>query len=375
PEQAVSLAEEIGYPLVVRPSYVLGGRAMEIVYGEDDLRRYMREAVSVSNDSPVLLDRFLDDAIEVDVDAICDGENVLIGGIMEHIEQAGVHSGDSACSLPPYTLSADIQDRMREQIRQMALELKVIGLMNTQFAIKDDEIYLLEVNPRASRTVPFVSKATGVPLAKVAARCMAGSSLQEQAVTEEIIPENYFVKEAIFPFVKFPGVDTVLGPEMKSTGEVMGVGKTFGEAYAKAVEGGGSSLPTAGNALLSVRDADKDRTVAVARELAELGFTLYATSGTEVPISEAGIECQRVNKVMEGRPHLVDMIKNGDVSFIVNTTEGKQALKDSASIRRAALQHKVAYTTTISGAEATCMALRQMEDFSVNALKDLHERG
>jgi carbamoyl-phosphate synthase large subunit len=374
-EQAVLLAEEIGYPLVVRPSYVLGGRAMEIVYAEDDLRRYMREAVSVSNDSPVLLDRFLDDAIEVDVDAICDGENVLIGGIMEHIEQAGVHSGDSACSLPPYTLSADIQDRMREQIRQMALELKVVGLMNTQFAIKDDQIYLLEVNPRASRTVPFVSKATGVPLAKVAARCMAGSSLLEQGVTEEIIPENYFVKEAIFPFVKFPGVDTVLGPEMKSTGEVMGVGKTFGEAYAKAVEGGGSSLPTAGNALLSVRDADKDRTVAVARELAELGFTLYATGGTEVPISEAGIECQRVNKVMEGRPHLVDMIKNGDVSFIVNTTEGKQALMDSASIRRAALQHKVAYTTTISGAEATCMALRQMEDFSVNALKDLHKRG
>ena len=374
-EQAVSLAEEIGYPLVVRPSYVLGGRAMEIVYGEDDLRRYMREAVSVSNDSPVLLDRFLDDAIEVDVDAICDGENVLIGGIMEHIEQAGVHSGDSACSLPPYTLSAEIQDRMREQIRKMALELKVVGLMNTQFAIKDDQIYLLEVNPRASRTVPFVSKATGVPLAKVAARCMAGTSLQEQGVTEETIPENYFVKEAIFPFVKFPGVDTVLGPEMKSTGEVMGVGKTFGEAYAKAVEGGGSSLPTAGNALLSVRDADKDRTVEVARELADLGFTLYATGGTEVAISEAGIECQRVNKVMEGRPHLVDMIKNGDVSFIVNTTEGKQALLDSASIRRAALQHKVAYTTTISGAEATCMALRQMDDFSVNALKDLHKRG
>jgi carbamoyl-phosphate synthase large subunit len=375
PEQAVSLAEEIGYPLVVRPSYVLGGRAMEIVYGEDDLRRYMREAVSVSNDSPVLLDRFLDDAIEVDVDAICDGKDVLIGGIMEHIEQAGVHSGDSACSLPPYTLSAEIQDRMRLQIRKMALELGVVGLMNTQFAIKDDQIYLLEVNPRASRTVPFVSKATGVPLAKVAARCMAGISLAEQGVTEETIPENYFVKEAIFPFVKFPGVDTVLGPEMKSTGEVMGVGKTFGEAYAKAVEGGGSSLPTAGNALLSVRDADKKRCVEVASELADLGFTLYATGGTEDAISEAGITCQRVNKVMEGRPHLVDMIKNGDVSFIVNTTEGKQALLDSASIRRAALQHKVAYTTTISGAEATCMALRQMDDFSVNALKDLHKRG
>lgn len=372
PEQAVKLAEEIGYPLVVRPSYVLGGRAMEIVYNEEDLRIYMRDAVSVSNDSPVLLDRFLDDAIEVDVDAICDGKDVLIGGIMEHIEQAGVHSGDSACSLPPYTLSRDVQDRMREQIRKMALELGVVGLMNTQFAIKDDEIYLLEVNPRASRTVPFVSKATGVPLAKVAARCMSGKTLSEQGVTSEVIPENYFVKEAIFPFVKFPGVDTVLGPEMKSTGEVMGVGKTFGEAYAKAVEGGGSSLPTAGTALLSVRDADKDRAVKVAKDLQKLGFTLYATGGTAKSIQDAGIECKRVNKVMEGRPHLVDMIKNGEVSLIVNTTEGKQALKDSASIRRAALQHKVAYTTTISGAEATCLALKQMDDFSVTSLGELH---
>ena len=375
PEQAVALAEEIGYPLVVRPSYVLGGRAMEIVYNQDDLKRYMREAVSVSNDSPVLLDRFLDDAIEVDVDAICDGEDVLIGGIMEHIEEAGVHSGDSACSLPPYTLPQAIQDRMREQIRKMALELKVVGLMNTQFAIKDEDIYLLEVNPRASRTVPFVSKATGVQLAKVAARCMAGTSLKEQGMTEEVIPEYYFVKEAIFPFVKFPGVDTVLGPEMKSTGEVMGVGKTFGEAFAKAVEGSGSSLPTRGKALLSVKDFDKPRAVMVARELAELGFQLYATGGTASAIQNVGIDCQRINKVNEGRPHLVDMIKNGETSFIVNTTEGKQALLDSASIRRAALQHKVAYTTTISGAEATCMALRQMDDFSVNALKDLHKRG
>ena len=373
PEQAVQLAEEIGYPLVVRPSYVLGGRAMEIVYNEEDLRIYMRDAVSVSNDSPVLLDRFLDDAIEVDVDAICDGKDVLIGGIMEHIEQAGVHSGDSACSLPPYTLSQDIQDRMREQIRKMALELGVVGLMNTQFAIKDDEIYLLEVNPRASRTVPFVSKATGVPLAKVAARCMAGKSLSVQGVTNEVIPDNYFVKEAIFPFVKFPGVDTVLGPEMKSTGEVMGVGKTFGEAYAKAVEGGGSSLPTSGKALISVRDADKQRAVTVARDLQEHGFELYATGGTAKAIMAAGIECQRINKVLEGRPHLVDMIKNGEVSLIVNTTEGKQALKDSASIRRAALQHKVAYTTTISGAEATCLALKQMDDFSVTSLGELHK--
>jgi len=372
PEQAVSLAEEIGYPLVVRPSYVLGGRAMEIVYNQDDLKRYMREAVSVSNDSPVLLDRFLDDAIEVDVDAICDGEDVLIGGIMEHIEEAGVHSGDSACSLPPYTLPQAIQDRMRQQIRDMALELGVVGLMNTQFAIKDEEIYLLEVNPRASRTVPFVSKATGVQLAKVAARCMAGTSLKEQGITEEVIPEYFFVKEAIFPFVKFPGVDTVLGPEMKSTGEVMGVGKTFGEAFAKAVEGSGSSLPTRGKALLSVKDFDKPRAVMVARDLADLGFQLYATSGTASAIQNVGIDCNRINKVDEGRPHLVDMIKNDEVTLIVNTTEGKQALQDSASIRRSALQHKVAYTTTISGAEAICMALRQMDDFSVNALTELH---
>jgi carbamoyl-phosphate synthase large subunit len=372
-EQAVKLAEEIGYPLVVRPSYVLGGRAMEIVYNEDDLRRYMREAVSVSNDSPVLLDRFLDDAIEVDVDAICDGKDVLIGGIMEHIEEAGVHSGDSACSLPPYTLPQAIQDRMREQIRQMALELKVIGLMNTQFAIKDEEIYLLEVNPRASRTVPFVSKATGLQLAKIAARCMAGKSLAEQGITEEVIPDSYFVKEAIFPFVKFPGVDTILGPEMKSTGEVMGIGETFGEAFAKAVEGSGSCIPTSGVALLSVKDSDKPRAIMVARDLSELGFELYATGGTATAIQTVGIDCQRINKVNEGRPHLVDMIKNDQVSLIINTTEGKQALKDSASIRRTALQHKVAYSTTIAGAEAVCMALKQMEDFSVRSLGELHK--
>jgi carbamoyl-phosphate synthase large subunit len=374
PEQAVVLAEEIGYPLVVRPSYVLGGRAMEIVYGEEDLRRYMREAVSVSNDSPVLLDRFLDDAIEVDVDAICDGEDVLIGGIMEHIEQAGVHSGDSACSLPPYTLSPSVQDRMREKIRRMALELKVVGLMNTQFAIKDDHIYLLEVNPRASRTVPFVSKATGVQLAKVAARCMAGVSLKQQGFAREVVPDNYFVKEAVFPFVKFPGVDTVLGPEMKSTGEVMGVGRTFGEAYNKAVLGAGSRLPKSGKALLSVRDADKNRAVQVAEDLAGFGFKLFATGGTAQAIQDAGIECHRVNKVKEGRPHIVDMIKNREVNFIVNTTEGAQAITDSAEIRRAALQHKVTYTTTISGAEATCLALKQLDEVSVNRLQDLHAR-
>ncbi|MEW8692540.1 MAG: carbamoyl-phosphate synthase large subunit [Candidatus Thiodiazotropha endolucinida] len=372
-ESAVKLADEIGYPLVVRPSYVLGGRAMEIVYNENELRRYMREAVSVSNDSPVLLDRFLDDAIEVDVDAISDGKEVLIGGIMEHIEQAGVHSGDSACSLPPYTLSAAVQDRMREQMRKMALELKVIGLMNAQFAIKDDMIYLLEVNPRASRTVPFVSKATGVQLAKVAARCMAGTSLKDQGITKEVIPENYFVKEAVFPFVKFPGVDTVLGPEMKSTGEVMGVGRTFGEAYNKSIMGAGSVLPQGGRALLSVRNADKARAVQVAQDLIDLGFTLMATGGTCKAIQEAGLECARINKVMEGRPHIVDSIKNQEVSFIVNTTEGAQAIADSAEIRRTALQYKVSYTTTISGAEATCLALKQLDDLNVNRLQDLHQ--
>ncbi|WP_316365710.1 carbamoyl-phosphate synthase large subunit [Candidatus Thiodiazotropha sp. CDECU1] len=372
-ESAVQLADEIGYPLVVRPSYVLGGRAMEIVYNESELRRYMREAVSVSNDSPVLLDRFLDDAIEVDIDAICDGKDVLIGGIMEHIEQAGVHSGDSACSLPPYTLSAAVQDRMREQMRKMALELKVVGLMNAQFAIKDDMIYLLEVNPRASRTVPFVSKATGVQLAKVAARCMAGTSLKEQGITKEVIPENYFVKEAVFPFVKFPGVDTVLGPEMKSTGEVMGVGRTFGEAYNKSIMGAGSGLPQGGRALLSVRPADKVRAVQVAQDLIDLGFNLMATGGTCRVIQDAGLECARINKVMEGRPHIVDSIKNHEVSFIVNTTEGAQAIADSAEIRRTALQHKVSYTTTISGAEATCLALKQLDELNVNRLQDLHQ--
>ncbi|MET0048193.1 MAG: carbamoyl-phosphate synthase large subunit [Sedimenticola sp.] len=373
PEQAVTLADEIGYPLVVRPSYVLGGRAMEIVYGEEDLRRYMREAVSVSNDSPVLLDRFLDDAIEVDVDAIRDGKDVVIGGIMEHIEQAGVHSGDSACSLPPYTLSASVQDRMREQIRDMALELKVVGLMNTQFAIKDDEIYLLEVNPRASRTVPFVSKATGVQLAKVAARCMAGTSLAEQNFTKEVIPENYFVKESVFPFVKFPGVDTLLGPEMKSTGEVMGVGTTFGEAFDKALEGGGSFLPRGGKALISVRDADKKRSVGVAKDLEKLGFKLYATGATCREIVDGGVACERANKVAEGRPHIVDMIKNDEFDLIVNTTEGKKAIADSAEIRRAALQHKVVYSTTMSGAEAICLALKQEDSVTVNRLQDLHK--
>ncbi|MGB5465606.1 MAG: carbamoyl-phosphate synthase large subunit [Sedimenticolaceae bacterium] len=371
-EQAVQLAAEIGYPLVVRPSYVLGGRAMEIVHDEDDLRRYMREAVKVSNESPVLLDRFLDDAIEVDIDAICDGEEVLIGGIMEHIEQAGVHSGDSACSLPPYTLSAAVQDRMREQMRRLAHALKVVGLMNTQFAIKGDDIFLLEVNPRASRTVPFVSKATGQPLAKIAARCMVGRSLRDQGITGEIVPRHYYVKEAVFPFVKFPGVDSLLGPEMKSTGEVMGVGRTFGEAFAKSMEGGSVRLPRGGRALLSVREADRQRAVAVARQLAALGFEIFCTRGTCRSIAEAGIDCSIVNKVKEGRPHIVDMIKNDDFTLIINTTEGKQAIVDSASIRSSALQHKVSYTTTIAGAEATVLALQQPDELTVNSLRELH---
>lgn len=380
-EEAVQGASEIGFPLVVRPSYVLGGRAMEIVYNETDLKFYMRNAVSVSNDAPVLLDRFLDDAVEVDVDAICDGEDVLIGSIMEHIEQAGVHSGDSACSLPPYSLSADVQDQLREQTRQLALKLGVVGLMNIQFAIQfshesegeNANIYLLEVNPRASRTVPFVSKATGVPLAKIAARCMAGISLKEQGVTEEVVPENYAVKESVFPFVKFPGVDPLLGPEMKSTGEVMGVGETFGMAFAKAQLGAGMELPTKGRVFLSVRERDREHAVALGRELVKKGFEVVATSGTGSALESAGITFKPVNKVYEGRPHIVDMIKNGDIALIINTTEGKKAIEDSFTIRASALQHKVSYTTTIAGANATVLALDYLAVNTVTRLQDLHE--
>jgi carbamoyl-phosphate synthase large subunit len=370
--ESLEQAAAIGYPLVVRPSYVLGGRAMELVYDDIELARYIRNAVSVSNDSPVLLDRFLDNAIEVDVDAVCDGERVLIGGIMEHIEQAGVHSGDSACSLPPYTLSAGVQEQLCEQMTRLGLALGVRGLMNAQFAIQDDEIFILEVNPRASRTVPFVSKSIGVPLAKVGARCMAGRTLAEQGLENHVQPPRYFVKEAVFPFVKFPGVDTVLGPEMKSTGEVMGIGESFAEAYGKAVEGAGQSLPRRGKAMLSVRTADRARLVAVARALQELGFTLYGTHGTARAVRAAGMECIGVNKVKEGRPHIVDMIKNDEIAFIVNTTEGAQAIADSAEIRRAALRHKVTYTTTIAGAEATCMALRQVDVLRVTRLQELY---
>jgi len=372
-DEAVQLATEIGYPLVVRPSYVLGGRAMEVVYGEDDLRRYMREAVQVSNESPVLLDHFLDNAVELDVDAICDGKEVLIGGVMEHIEQAGVHSGDSACSLPPYTLKPEMQKQLREQVRKMAHELNVVGLMNTQFAIQDDVIYVIEVNPRASRTVPFVSKACGMPLAKVAARCMAGMSLSEQGISAEVVPPYYSVKEAVFPFIKFPGVDPLLGPEMKSTGEVMGVGATFAEAFAKAQLAAGVVLPRSGKAFVSVRDADKPRVAVMARRLVDKGFELYATSGTAAILEAAGVACQRINKVTEGRPHIVDMIKNNEVNLIINTAEGKQAIKDSYSIRREALLRKVSYTTTMAGADATSLALQYLDAEEVRSLQQLHK--
>ncbi|MDA3870632.1 MAG: ATP-grasp domain-containing protein, partial [Gammaproteobacteria bacterium] len=371
-DEAIAQAAEVGYPLVVRPSYVLGGRAMEIVYDEADLKNYIKTAVSVSNDAPILLDRFLDDAVEVDVDAICDGEQVLIGSIMEHIEEAGVHSGDSACSLPPYTLSKEIQDRLREQTCRLALKMDVVGLMNIQFAIQGDNIYLLEVNPRASRTVPFVSKATGVPLAKIAARCMVGVTLAEQGITEEVVPETYAVKESVFPFVKFPGVDPLLGPEMKSTGEVMGLGHSFGMAFAKAQLGAGIVLPSGGNVFISVRDRDRAAATELGRELAERGYGLVATKGSGRALHAAGIECKLVNKVYEGRPHIVDMIKNGEISFIINTSEGKKAIADSYTIRASALQGKISYTTTIAGAQATCRALKYLEQNTVTRLQDMH---
>jgi carbamoyl-phosphate synthase large subunit len=370
--QAVKLAREVGFPLVVRPSYVLGGRAMEVVFTEDDLRAYMTDAVKVSNDSPVLLDRFLDVAIEVDVDAVCDGENVLIGGIMEHIEQAGVHSGDSGCSLPPNSLSAEIQTEIREQTRKLAKALSVIGLMNIQFAIQNGIIYVLEVNPRASRTAPFVSKATGRALAKIGARVMTGRKLAAQGVLKEIVPPYYSVKEAVFPFIKFPEADPILGPEMKSTGEVMGTGRTFGEAYAKAQAASGVILPRSGVALISVRARDKDGAVELARKLLERGFSLIATEGTHKRIAEAGLPCKRANKVRDGRPHIVDMIKNGEIDLIVNTTEGKRAIRESNSIRREAVHKRVTYYTTLAAGLATCDALDHVEEVAVNRLQDLH---
>ncbi|HUX31749.1 MAG TPA: carbamoyl-phosphate synthase large subunit [Thiobacillus sp.] len=375
PESAIRMAEEIGYPLVVRPSYVLGGRAMEIVREEADLRRYMTEAVKVSNKSPVLLDRFLNDAIEVDVDALSDGEQVVIGGIMQHIEQAGVHSGDSACSLPSYSLSQEVLDEMRRQTVAMAKALKVVGLMNVQFAIQGDTVYVLEVNPRASRTVPFVSKAIGAPLAKIAARAMAGISLKSQAFEKEIIPPYFSVKEAVFPFRKFPGVDTILGPEMKSTGEVMGVGDSFGEAFVKSQLAASSELPKpGGRAFVSVRSGDRDAIVEVAQALRDLGFSLVATRGTAQAIESAGIPVAIVNKVKEGRPHIVDMIKNGDIDFIVNVVEDKKAVKDSYAIRAEALARRVVYFTTLAGAHAACMGMRHGNGIEVYSLQALHQR-
>ena len=371
-EEAIEAAKRITYPLVVRPSYVLGGRAMEIVYNEEELDRYMHDAVKVSNDSPVLLDYFLSAAIEIDVDLVCDGERVVVGAIMQHIEQAGIHSGDSACSLPPYNLPMEVQDKIREQVTALALELGVIGLMNTQLAYQDGEIYIIEVNPRASRTVPFVSKCIGRSLAKVAARCMVGQSLQEQGFLSEIIPKTFAVKEAIFPFNKFPGVDPILGPEMKSTGEVMGVGKTFAEAYAKAQMGAGEFFEKKGNAFLSVRDADKPHIAEVARKLLALGYSIVATHGTATVIEEAGLEVAGVNKVAEGRPHIVDMLKNDEIKVIVNTTEGKQAISDSSMIRRTALRHGVFCTTTVAGALAVCEALSFSGNMSVYTIQDLH---
>jgi carbamoyl-phosphate synthase large subunit len=372
---ALRLAAEIGYPLVVRPSYVLGGRAMEIVHEEKDLERYMREAVKVSNDSPVLLDRFLNDATEVDVDALCDGQQVIIGGIMEHIEQAGVHSGDSACSLPPFSLCEEVQDELRRQTELMAKGLSVVGLMNVQFAIQgrgaDSVVYVLEVNPRASRTVPFVSKATSLPLAKIAARCMAGRSLADQGVTKEVIPPYYSVKEAVFPFAKFPGVDTLLGPEMKSTGEVMGVGRTFGEAFVKSQIAASTKLPAAGRVLITVKSADKVKSIEVARLLHELGFTILATRGTATAIHEAGIPVTPVNKVNEGRPHIIDMIKNNEIVLIVNTVDEKRAaIVDSRSIRTSALAQKITLFTTIEGARAACVGMRHsgLETYSLQQL-------
>lgn len=375
PESAIRMAEEIGYPLVVRPSYVLGGRAMEIVREEADLRRYMTEAVKVSNKSPVLLDRFLNDAIEVDIDALSDGEQVVIGGIMQHIEQAGVHSGDSACSLPSYSLSRDVLDEMRRQTVAMAKALKVVGLMNVQFAIQGDTVYVLEVNPRASRTVPFVSKAIGAPLAKIAARAMAGISLKSQAFEKEIIPPYFSVKEAVFPFRKFPGVDTILGPEMKSTGEVMGVGDNFGEAFVKSQLASSSELPKpGGRAFVSVRSGDRDAIVELAQALRDLGFSLVATRGTAQAIESAGIPVAMVNKVKEGRPHIVDMIKNGDIDFIVNVVEDKKAVKDSYAIRAEALARRVVYFTTLAGAHAACMGMRHGDGLEVYSLQALHQR-
>ncbi len=380
-EEALALAQEIGYPLVVRPSYVLGGRAMEIVHEQRDLERYMREAVKVSNDSPVLLDRFLNDAIEVDVDCLSDGKRTFIGGVMEHIEQAGVHSGDSACSLPPYSLAKETIDKLKHQTAQMAKGLNVVGLMNVQFAIQrqeingttEDVVYVLEVNPRASRTVPYVSKATGLQLAKIAARCMVGQSLDSQGIGSEVEPPYFSVKEAVFPFVKFPGVDTILGPEMKSTGEVMGVGRTFGEAFVKSQLSASVRLPKSGKVFLSVKNSDKPRAVEIARDLVKIGFTVVATKGTAAAIADAGVTVEIVNKVAEGRPHIVDMIKNNEIALVINTVEEKRnAINDSRTIRTSALAARVTTYTTIAGAEAAVEGMAHLSELHVYDLQGMH---
>ena len=372
--EAKKSAEEIGYPLVVRPSYVLGGRAMEIVTNTSDLEKYMKEAVDVSDDSPILLDKFLNDAIEVDIDLLCDGKDVYVAGIMEHIEEAGIHSGDSGCSLPPYTLKDKIVDELKDQASKLAMALKVIGLMNAQFAIKDDQIFLLEANPRASRTAPFVSKAIGLQLAKLGALVMSGATIKELSLPTERKNNSYFsVKEAVFPFSKFPEVDVLLGPEMKSTGEVMGFGKSFGEAYFKAQRAAGVILPKTGNVLISVRDHDKEPICEVAAELINMGFDIYATSGTYLRLKESGVSCTKINKVKDGHPHIVDMIKNNEVHLIINTTEGARSIKDSFSIRKEAQNHKISLTTTVSGAKAFCKAIKFIDDFDAVDLKLRHE--
>ena len=373
-EQAKISADLIGYPLVVRPSYVLGGRAMEIVTNNSDLEKYMKEAVDVSEDSPILLDKFLNDAIEVDIDLLCDGKDVYVAGIMEHIEEAGIHSGDSGCSLPPYTLSMDVVEELKEQSTKLALALKVVGLMNAQFAIKDSQIFLLEANPRASRTAPFVSKAIGLQLAKLGALVMSGITINKLNLPNKLNNNSYFsVKEAVFPFSKFPEVDVLLGPEMKSTGEVMGFGKSFGEAYFKAQRAAGVILPKSGNVFISVRDHDKDAICEVARELIDMGFSIYATSGTFLHLKDSEIACSKINKVKDGHPHIVDMIKNNEVHLIINTTEGARSIKDSFSIRKEAQNHKISLTTTVSGAKAFCKAIKFIDDFDALDLKQRHE--
>lgn len=372
-EEGLRLANVFAYPIIVRPSYVLGGRAMEVIYNEKELRRYLNQLEEISFEAPLLLDHFLDNAIEVDIDAVCDGKDVLIGGIMEHIEQAGVHSGDSACSLPPHSLTHGIQNRLREHMQKLALELGAVGLINAQFAIQGDDIYILEVNPRASRTVPFVAKATGIPLAKIASLCMVGHTLAKQGYEKEIIPDFYAVKMPVFPFAKFPKVDPILGPEMKSTGEAMGSGHCFGEAYSKALLGAGQKIPHSGRIFISVRDADKSHVADVAKRLADFGFSLVATQGTAHVLQKAGILCQAINKVMEGRPHIVDMIKNDEIDFIINTTEGEQAIADSFTIRRTALIHKVPYTTTLAGGKAVSLSLQFNPCDDIQSLQERHK--